>query len=200
MGLRFEVRASAVGEAQLRGESPESLAGRLSRLKAEDVAAGAPGCWVVGADTVVAFQDRVLGKPADPEDAVRMLRTLRGRRHRVCSGITLIPPGRPPVTEVVCTDVEMRPYTDAEIESYVATGDPLDKAGAYAIQHAGFSPVGRIDGCYANVMGLPMCRLARVLRQSGYALDTDVRDACVRATGYRRPHDAEPRRSAGRTR
>jgi septum formation protein len=184
LGIGFEVRTASVDETQLPGEAPEDLAARLSRLKAHAVAAREPECWVVGADTVVAFEGEVLGKPADASDAARILRLLRGRRHRVCSGVTVLSPEGRTNTRVVCSDVWMRQYSDAEIESYIATGDPMDKAGAYAIQHPVFAPVERIDGCYANVMGLPICHLAAMLHGLEHLHVPDAREACRRSTGF----------------
>jgi MAF protein len=124
---------------------------------------------VVGADTIVVLDGDIIGKPAGPRQAVQSLRRLRGRIHQVLTAITVIDTAaEPPIekTELVATPVPMRAYSDEEIEAYVATGNPLDQAGAYAIQYAGFQPVDleRFAGCFANVMGLPVCRLLRLLR------------------------------------
>lgn len=129
----------------------------------------------------MALNGALLGKPRDATEATSILRRLRGRSHVVYSGITLLEPatGRT-TTDVAETRLVMRDYTDAAIAAYVASGDPLDKAGAYAIQHRGFAPVSRIDGCYANVMGLPLCHLYRLLREADIASDEAPVAACDR--------------------
>ena len=190
LGLPFEACVADIDERNDRGETPGELVARLSGEKAAAAAAtiglGAAviGAAVIGADTIVTLDGHLLGKPADPEAAMAMLRRLRGRAHHVYSGVTLIPPdGGAPQTIVDCSTVWMRLYSDDEIAAYVATGDPLDKAGSYAIQHAGFTPVARMQGCYASVMGLPLCRLARMLTQVGAVPAVDVVAACSAFTG-----------------
>ena len=172
-GLAFEVRPAAALEAPLPGEAPAAFAARMSRDKAQ-LAAGAaePGALVIGADTIVVLDGEIIGKPRSARDAVEILRRLRGREHQVLTAITVIDTAaEPPAerTDLVTTPVPMRAYSDEEIEAYVATGNPLDKAGAYAIQYAGFQPVDleRFAGCFANVMGLPVCRLLRLLAARG---------------------------------
>jgi predicted house-cleaning NTP pyrophosphatase (Maf/HAM1 superfamily) len=113
-----------------------------------------------------------------------MLRRLRGRSHVVYSAVTVEPLDHEATTDLVETELSMRPYTDAEIRAYVASGDSLDKAGAYAIQHEGFDPVAKIQGCYASVMGLPLCHLARRLREWGMDFDRDVPTACQTHTDH----------------
>jgi len=127
----------------------------------------------------------VLGKPADGGEAVAMLRRLRGREHLVFSGLAALSPSTgQQATELARTTVWMRPYSDGEISRYVASGDPLDKAGAYAIQHRAFNPVAYIQGCYASVMGLPLCHLMRALSRLGLALSVDVPRVCQDFTGH----------------
>lgn len=184
LGLDFQVRTALVDEASVRCETPEQTVALLSRLKAEAVGALAPGALVVAADTVVIFDGEVLGKPRDSADASRILRMLSGRTHRVCTGVTVLMDSEACATEVADSEITMREYTETEIERYVATGDPLDKAGAYAIQHPGFSPVAQIRGCYANVMGLPLCHLARAFRRLDRPLGVDVPGLCRGQTGY----------------
>jgi septum formation protein len=128
---------------------------------------------ILSADTVVILaadtmgidkNGMILGKPRDADDARRMLKALRGRAHQVYTCLTVLAvPANIRITELVGTTVYMRDYTDAEIDAYIATGDPFDKAGSYAIQHAGFHPVERIEGCYNNVVGLPLCAVKRAL-------------------------------------
>lgn len=193
LGVPFEVRVAEVDERNGTDESPAELVARLSRHKALAVAAQVPDAVIVGADTIVALDGALLGKPADPAAAAGMLRRLRDRPHQVYSGVTLCAPQRDkrpialqcdePLTEVVESTVWMRPYTDVEIAAYVASGDALDKAGAYGIQHADFHPAARLRGCYSSVMGLPLCRLASLLAQAGVVPQADVQAVCSALTG-----------------
>ncbi len=181
----FMTAAADVDEEIEEGESPQEMVCRLSLAKARAVALSYPEGLIVAADTTVALDGDVLGKPADEAEAVAMLRRLRGREHTVISGVTVYPPasGRA-ITELAESTVLMRAYADVEVARYAASGDPLDKAGAYAIQHHDFSPVERIGGCYANVMGLPLCHLARALAQFGVTLTVDVPQVCQGFTGH----------------
>ena len=129
-----------------------------------------------------------LGKPADADEARRMLVSLRGRIHQVYTALAVFNPlSGEMVTELAATAVPMRNYTDAEIEAYIATGDPFDKAGSYAIQHPEFKPVEELSGCYANVVGLPLCHLVRTLRGFNIQPLTDVPSACQRTLNYQCP-------------
>lgn len=175
LGLPFIVHAANVDETAHPGESPEQLAARLSATKAAAVRAelaerSSPSTagLIVGADTVVALGGAVFGKPDGPADAARMLRALRGETHTVVSAVAVVEAatGRAAI-RISSTRVTMRAYSDAEIEAYVAGGDPADKAGAYAIQHAGFRPVARIEGCYTGVVGLPLGALVKALAHFG---------------------------------
>jgi len=181
----FVATAAGVDEEIEEGESPQEMVCRLSLAKARAVAISYPEGLIVAADTIVALDGVVLGKPADEAGAVAMLRRLREREHTVLSGVTVYHPasGRV-ITELAESAVWMRAYADEEMAHYAASGDPLDKAGAYAIQHQNFSPVERIGGCYANVMGLPLCHLARALAQFGVTLTVDVPQACQGFTGH----------------
>jgi septum formation protein len=166
LGLPFTVAVSDVDETLPPDTSPEEIVRDLALAKAQAIAARQPNSLIVAADTVVALDDRILGKPRDAEEAVAMLLALRGRWHRVWTGLAVVGAGNePPLAVTVFTDVLMRDYSGAEIADYVATGDPLDKAAAYAIQYADFHPVARIAGCHANVMGLPLCYLHPLLIQ-----------------------------------
>jgi MAF protein len=175
--LPFSIVVAKVEETNHAGEPPSAMVQRLSRAKARFVAARHPKALVIGADTTVALDGESLGKPADPAEATAMLRALRGRPHRVYSGLTLIHRDRA-LTDLAESVVWMRNYDDEEMARYVASGDPLDKAGAYAIQHGGFHPVARIEGCYANVMGLPLCHLTRALARFGVRVPVDLPAAC----------------------
>ena len=136
---------------------------RVSRMKAE-ATPRSPGDVVIAADTIVVLEDRVLGKPADRQEAITMLRALSGRDHQVMTGLAVLRDDRTLVcTEI--TDVHFRPLTEAEILRYVDTGEPMDKAGAYGIQGYAAPFVESIRGDYYNVMGLPVCRLWQMLRQ-----------------------------------
>lgn len=184
LGVPFEVRLADVDERNGTNERPAELVARLSRHKAQAVAAQVPDAVIVGADTIVALDGELLGKPVDPADAAEMLRRLRDRPHQVYSGVTLCAPQRRELlTEVVESTVWMRPYTEAEIAAYVDSGDALDKAGAYGIQHADFHPAARLRGCYSSVMGLPLCRLASLLARAGVAPPADVQAVCRALTG-----------------
>lgn len=169
LGVSFRVVTSDADESVQPGESPIVLAQRLSAAKAEAVAKAHSGAVVIAADTMVVLDGEILGKPADECMAFEMLSRLRAREHLVYSGLALLDAMRGRrLIQVARTPVQMRDYTDAEIRSYVASGDPLDKAGAYAIQYQAFNPVALINGCYANVMGLPICHLYRGLRAWGF--------------------------------
>ncbi len=181
LGLPFAVQPADVDEANHVGESPAQMAVRLSRWKARAVAVDAAHSAIVAADTLVCLDGEVLGKPAHPAEAMAMLRRLRGRPHQVYSGITLVEPrSGGEHSKLVTTTVWMRDYSEPEIARYVASGDPMDKAGAYAIQHRDLSPVARVAGCYANVMGLPLCDLYCMLRKTGRA----PREVPVRACNH----------------
>lgn len=166
LGCPFDLATPDVDETPLPSETPTALARRLARLKAATVAREEPTAVVVAADTVVALGGEVLGKPMSADDAARMLRALRGLPHDVFTGVA-VARGAQVWDAVVTSQVIMRPYTDEDIAAYVASGDPLDKAGAYAIQHPSFQPVADLQGCYANVVGLPLCAVWRLLREAG---------------------------------
>jgi len=175
LGLPFEVWPSGIEEVLTPGVPAPTLATTLARAKARGVAdqlraAGGAPALVLGADTLVVLEGRPLGKPASRDDARAMLRALRGRSHEVVTGVALLEaPGGRDTVEAVTSLVVMRPYGDAEIEAYLATGEPDDKAGAYAVQGAGGQLVIRVEGCYTNVVGLPLGTTARLLRVFGLA-------------------------------
>lgn len=166
-GWIFNVAATDVDESQHPGEAPGDYVLRLAEAKARKSAECAqPGSVLIAADTAVVDKDEILGKPADEQDAVRMLKRLRGHTHQVYTGLALLRVSDGcSLTDLTVTDVPMRAYSDDEIGDYVQTGDPLDKAGAYAIQHPQFHPVENLTGCFASVMGLPLCRLTNLLGQ-----------------------------------
>jgi septum formation protein len=183
LGLPFSVVVADVDETDGDGESPPAMVQRLSWAKALAVAVRHTHALVVAADTTVALDGESLGKPADAAEATAMLRALRGRPHQVYSGLTVAQGGWT-LTDLAESDVWMRDYDDEEIARYVASGNPLDKAGAYAVQHAGFHPAKQVEGCFASVMGLPLCHLARALARLGVAVPADVPTACQAHTGF----------------
>jgi MAF protein len=151
---------------------------RLSSAKAQAAARAFPKATVIGADTIVVLDGMVLGKPSTAEEAVTMLRALRGRAHEVLSAVTLCQGDRRSLQCLNRSRVWMRAYSDEESAAYVASGDPLDKAGAYAIQHPWFRPATRWEGCYASVMGLPLADVAALLKQAGWEVPVPVAQAC----------------------
>ncbi len=183
LGLQYDVVPAAIDETAIPCVDPLRGVTELARRKAYAVLRSCPDRLVVAADTIVVLGSSVFGKPDDPGHAERMLHALRGRWHRVLTGLAVAGDlGRPPVVTCVTTQVRMRRYNLREVRRYVAGGDPLDKAAAYAIQHEDFSPVAEIRGCRANVMGLPVCVLAHCLRQLGCACG-DPREACAQQLG-----------------
>ena len=189
LGWSFQSRPADVDERQRPGEAPAHYVQRLALDKVQTVAASAqPDELILAADTAVVDGQAVLGKPGDASDAAGMLRQLRGHTHQVLTGLALLRASDGKLVADLCvTDVPMRAYRDDEIEAYVVTGDPLDKAGAYAIQHAGFHPVEGLRGCQASVMGLPLCHLARSLRKLGLEPASGISAACQSALNYACP-------------
>ncbi len=160
-GIAFRVEPADVDETVRDGEAPEEYAVRVAEMKALAVKPG-PGETVLGADTIVVLDGHILGKPADAADAARMLRALSGRKHEVITGICLRFPARL-VRDWSVTHVWFAELSNREIASYVASGEPMDKAGAYGIQGLASKFIQRIDGCYFNVVGLPVAMVYRYL-------------------------------------
>ncbi len=168
LGIPFVVRPSEADESYAPDQTPEEIVASISRRKAL-AAQAAPQELVIAADTMV-FLDRArLGKPQDEAEALAMLTALQGRRHTVCTGVT-VRRGARILTESESTAVWFRPASEAELRAYIATGEPMDKAGAYGIQGLGALLVERIDGDFYNVMGLPLLRLSRMLAAFGLTL------------------------------
>ena len=165
-GIAFEARPGNVDESVRPGEAPDALALRLAQEKSLEAAASAPaGSFVLGADTVVSADGGIFNKPADAEDAARMLRALSGSTHRVITGVSVVrAPGEVLATEREITFVTFRALDDREIRDYVASGEPFDKAGGYAIQGLASKFVTRIEGCYFNVVGLPLSLVYQILK------------------------------------
>ncbi len=213
-GGKFSVLPVDVDESVEVGEAPGIYVQRMAERKASAayeivLNRASPEDLIIGADTAVVDwqpagkgnQDdnsgyqfsgqnsggyRILGKPGNSHKAQKMLRELRGRTYQVYSAIVVkqVKDGRS-ITDVCITDVPMRDYSDEEISTYIASGDPLDKAGAYAIQHIGFNPVYNLQGCYANVMGLPLCHLTRMLFRAGLDPSLDVPLSCQQSLQYK---------------
>jgi septum formation protein len=185
----FHVRPADVDESLLPGEAPGDYVLRLAEAKARACAASAHAdLTILAADTAVVDGDEVLGKPKDMAEAALMLGRLRGHTHQVYTGIAILRlSDKNLITDLCVTAVPMRVYRDDEIGAYVASGDPLDKAGAYAIQHPGFHPVESLAGCYASVMGLPLCHLTRSLRKLDIVPATDIAAECQSALEYACP-------------
>lgn len=182
-GIEFAVEAAAVAESRRDDESAIEFAERMATEKARAIFQRQPARFVLGADTVVVVQDEVLGKPRDAEDAARMLRLLSGRSHQVTTGVCLMGPAAPVIPELETNDLKLAAtFADtrsettrvtvnaiggAEISEYIANGEPMDKAGAYAIQGIASRWISRIEGCYFNVVGLPVPLVFRMLREHG---------------------------------
>jgi septum formation protein len=168
LGLRFTVAAADLDETPLAGEAAEAYVLRLARAKARAVAERSPGAWVLAADTTVALGPELLGKPQDAAEAREMLSRLSGRTHAVYTGVALA--GRADAATVVRTDVTFRTLSAREIAWYADTGEPLDKAGAYAVQGRGGFLVAAVNGSPTNVIGLPLGETLELLARAGAPL------------------------------
>ncbi|NLF24590.1 MAG: septum formation protein Maf [Deltaproteobacteria bacterium] len=168
-GLDFEVIASGVDEGPLPREEPQQLVTRLAVAKARVVAEGRPCAWIVGADTVVVLDNEILGKPKDQGDAARMLSKLEGREHQVFGGVGVINRGlQIEVSFHSVSRVKFAPLSAADIRRYIESGEPLGKAGAYAIQGRGSALISDVYGSYTNVVGLDLAKLMGLLRDLGF--------------------------------
>lgn len=168
LGLAYRVEPAELNEpAPHQVENPSAFARALARAKASVVASNNPGATVIAADTVVSVEHQLLGKPADASAAVAMLQQLRNRSHEVTTGVAVVSADSRLRVEGATTQVTMRPYGDDEIAASIAAGTPFDKAGGYAIQDQTFLPVAHFDGCYCNVVGLPLAVTIRLLREAG---------------------------------
>jgi septum formation protein len=185
-GWDFNVIVADVDETPLEGESPRDYVIRLAQAKALAIQPRVESdAVIIGSDTTVVDGNEILGKPVDEADAERMLKQLRARTHQVFTGVAVLRVGNGTLlTELSITDVPMRNYTDEEISAYIKTGDPMDKAGAYAIQHPDFQPVAFMEGCYAGVMGLPLCHIQRVLTRFDIKPAADMPAGCQSLLKY----------------
>jgi len=181
----FSVTSSDIDEAPLQGESPVAYVKRMAREKCEKAALERTGLLVVASDTIVELDGQILGKPGDAAEARFMLRALRGKTHHVYTAIAILQPESMVNTMDCCVaDVPMRAYSDNDLERYISSGDPLDKAGAYAIQNREFHPVEKFSGCFACVMGLPLCHLVRHLKQIGVPIAENPVSVCLDQLAY----------------
>jgi MAF protein len=193
-GLPFIILPTSVNETLIRGEEPKDCVIRLSELKANAAKKQADrlgfpsGQVILAADTIVVNDKEIYGKPEDTKDARRMLLDLRGHSHQVLTAISLTAVNMEKQSTVLCTtEVPMRKFSDSEMDEYIKSGDPLDKAGAYAIQHDGFNPVESLSGCFASVMGLPLCHLVRELEKFQIYEFEDIPVACQAKLDYKCP-------------
>jgi len=166
LGISFSIDVADIDESRVGDETPAAHVQRLAAVKARAVAARHPRAVILAADTIVVHRGRILGKPRDAGQARAMLQSLRQSPHQALTAVA-VARADDLLVELDSSTVTMRDYSDAEIEAYIASGDPFDKAGAYAIQHPRFAPVARLQGCYAGVMGLPLALTARLLTRAG---------------------------------
>ena len=169
IGVRFHVMPSTIDETLVNGQPPDAQVRRLALAKARDVSRRVPNLWVLAADTIVVLGGHILGKPKDQEEAKSMLAALASRTHEVFTGYAIINASVPQKERVrsLRSEVHIRGLTPDEVSTYVSTGEPMDKAGAYAIQGIGSGIVERISGSYTNVVGLPLCEVMRDLKDLG---------------------------------
>lgn len=168
LGLTFETLSADIDETVLPGEAPEQLVRRLALAKAAAVASQRPDAWILGADTIVVIDGMILGKPGDTSEAAAMLSRLQGRVHHVFGGVAIINPARSAQHVFVRTSaVQMIALTAGEISAYIQTGEPMDKAGSYAIQGIGAHLVAAVEGSYTNVVGLDISAVVAGLRELG---------------------------------
>lgn len=164
LGFELDVFAAGVEESDACGKDPLERAKELAGLKAERVRRLRPGSLIIAADTVVVCGGRAMGKPADAEEAGRMLRELSGREHEVITAVAVIDRSGCKLVDAERTKVSFRDIDDGDIDRYIETGEPFDKAGAYAIQGFASAFIERIEGCYFNIVGLPVARLFKMLK------------------------------------
>jgi len=191
---KFDISPVDIDETPMYEERPLDFVLRMAQSKAIASSEQAPqDAIVLAADTIVVDHNpngeaEILGKPFDAARSRQMLRQLRDHIHQVYTAIAVYKRQDDSlISDICCTNVPMRDYTDQEIEAYISTGDPLDKAGAYAIQHEGFHPVKNLQECYANVVGLPLCMLAYNLAKAGILTEVDVAGKCQAELNYQCP-------------
>jgi len=170
--IPFEIITSGVSEEVDPNLDPVEMVKVLAKMKATAVAKKIQEGLVIGSDTTIAFEDRTLGKPTSQENAKQMLEMLRNKKHQVISGIAILDSSSMRIeVGTVTTSIRMRNYSDQELIGYIATGEPMDKAGSYAIQGKGSSLIAEIEGCYNNVVGFPLCELVKLLEKFGVSVN-----------------------------
>ncbi|HUD04551.1 MAG TPA: Maf family protein [Patescibacteria group bacterium] len=169
VGLNFEVMVSDFDETKIKFKTPQEMVEKLSLAKAKLIAKKNPGAIIIGADTTVIFKKEIIGKPKSKADAFRILRLLSGNTHEIVTGFTVIK-GSKSITKHVISKVKFKKLSNAEIKAYVATGEPMDKAGGYGIQEKGGLFMENITGDYFNVVGLPIFAVAQALKQFGVGI------------------------------
>lgn len=186
-GLDFEIFPVIIDETPHPGEHPESYVRRISKEKAFKAAEKQSGTgFLISADTIVVDAQVIIGKPRDQEDARKILKDLRGHSHVVHTALIIYNLSTAEVEKELCSSrVPMRDYSDKEIDEYISSGDPMDKAGAYAVQHAGFHPVENFSGCYASVMGFPLCHFSRAMKKIKVGIREDLASVCQRHLNYK---------------
>ncbi len=186
LGLAWQIQVADVDETTIDDPDPATNVMLTAELKAAAAATlVGDDCLILAADTIVVLDGHIFNKPIDEENAFEMLRQLRGKVHQVYTGIVVHNKATDHrVKDFARVDVPMRNYSDSEIQRYVSTGDPLDKAGAYAIQHPQFHPAPDISGCFAAVVGLPLCHVSRALRKVGITVPLDVPHGCQLHNNY----------------
>ena len=183
LGLNFSIHSADIDENAYPNEIPTDFVQRLSREKAAAVAKDYPDALIIAADTIVVLENRILGKPVDASHARKILEELRDKKHFVYSALSFLQTKtNQKFSSISSTSITMRNYTDAEISAYIASGDPMDKAGAYAIQNKNFAPTLCWDGCYTNVMGFPLGDLEMGLAQFGIEIP-NMAQKCSAITG-----------------
>ena len=188
-GWQLETTSSNGDETMLENEAPQQYVRRVAELKSRvDLENASESDLIISADTIVVFEEKILGKPKDARDAAVMLASMRAKEHWVMTAIAVRRADQKSAQLELCrSKVRMRAYSDAEIQSYVDSGDPLDKAGAYAIQDRGLHPAEEFAGCMASVMGMPLCHLERMLRHSRDYYWTDWPSICQKKLEYTCP-------------
>lgn len=184
--LPFTVDSAEVDESTLPGELPEVYVRRLALSKASATAnRHGEDTIVLGSDTTVVLNGEIIGKPIDETDAARILCSLRGRSHHVYTGIAAVNNASGTiVSRVIRTDVPMRHYSDDEMNAYIESGDPMDKAGAYGIQNSDFVAKSELDGCFASVMGFPICAVTSMIKATGLNVEHGIQERCQQLIGY----------------
>jgi septum formation protein len=184
-GWEVTYASADIDETRYPGEMARDYVTRMAREKSQAIHDRNQAENILSADTIVVDGETIYGKPADGADARSILMALRGHAHQVMTAITLIGcNGGKEIQDLCVSDVRIRSFTTGELEAYIQSGDPMDKAGAYAIQNQAFHPVEGFTGCFASVMGMPLCHLARMANKLGLTLDEDLAGKCQMALGY----------------